>query len=868
MVRGAVVVVPPKEAADLFINANPNLVFANLEEIGHGNFGAVYQAITTTGEVVAVKKMTVKKGFASEEWNDIHREILVMRHVQHPNIVAYKGCYREQLEIWLALEFCEGSCLDVMEAIKSGLAEPEISCITRDVLKALDYIHTDGKMHRDIKAGNILLAPNGGVKLADFGSASMKSPANSFSGTPFWMAPELIMAMEDGTYTSSVDLWSLGITVIELATMTPPLFSMNAMSALYHIPQKEPARLEGEKWSASIKSFVSRCLQKDPDARPPASELLADPFVAQELPPSTLLRLVKNATNPELIDGNRKALEEAIESTRQIMRSTSLGVLPKLRNELPAVQETHSESSGGSAAAPVERTPITAGSPLSPRGRSAHTPETARKKQKQPMSPTNRVQESATPPGGSSPWSSPRLERAKSKRKKTTLGPLQEARSNRKENNAKDALENEMIVFQLKQMKKIRKSQTKMLEALDAKQAPELTQLESKNSKELDSLTKAHEKETEKRASRHKVEIDAWDKEHAVEQKKCMKQLKQSREKALAEATKASAVALKQSLQAHKRETANKPKGERKFLEHELRGYHEDGRRRSDKALLDRLDAEAGAAEGAFRAAQLESRQTLQLSHLMANAAQVQAQSRLRSEVADAHASAYQKMRLQQHQERSAVIAKNLTTLCEMELNQAANLARDALRGLEKRQAVELKSQPKHLKGSEADMKKQYKHTLKKTEEKFRSSFSSLRKMPADSRGASLRRHNAEKSEQLLALESGHHASISDMRKEATSVMASRHREELEELARKNDKTLLDLQTYQTARFEVHEQQSTQASNQLDEELEEEAAELAAFIETERALVAEMNGKIPQLQQKHQEAKALLLRTSKTNSIR
>jgi hypothetical protein len=212
--------------------------------------------------------------------------------------------------------------------------------------------------------------------------------------------------------------------------------------------------------------------------------------------------------------------------------------------------------------------------------------------------------------------------------------------------------------------------------------------------------------------------------------------------------------------------------------------------------------------------------------------------------------------------ERAAMIASNISKLGEMELSQGENLARDAIRGLEKQQMSEVKTQPKQLKGSEAGLKKQYKSTLKRTEETFRSSFSTLRTMPADTREASLLRHNAEKTEKLLELESGHRADISVMRKDATTAMAKRHHEELNELNMKNAMTLVDLRSYQAARFEVHQQQAAHASTQLEEELEEEANELEVEIGKEVALVAEMTEKISELQQKHTEAKALLQRTA------
>ncbi|KAG8597909.1 hypothetical protein GDO81_002425 [Engystomops pustulosus] len=148
-------------------------------------------------------------------------------------------------------------------------------------------------IHRDIKAGNILLTEPGQVKLADFGSASIVSPANSFVGTPYWMAPEVILAMDEGQYEGKVDIWSLGITCIELAERKPPLFNMNAMSALYHIAQNESPTLQSNEWSDSFRGFVDYCLQKIPQERPTSAELLRHDFVRRERPMRVLIDLIQ-----------------------------------------------------------------------------------------------------------------------------------------------------------------------------------------------------------------------------------------------------------------------------------------------------------------------------------------------------------------------------------------------------------------------------------------------------------------------------------------------------------------------------------------------------------------------------------------------
>ena len=166
------------------------------------------------------------------------------------------------------MEYCLGSASDIIEVHKGPLREDEISAICAGVLNGLHYLHSQLRIHRDIKAGNILLTDTGDIKLADFGSAAIASPANSFVGTPYWMAPEVILAMDEGQYDGKVDVWSLGITCIELAERKPPYFNMNAMSALYHIAQNDSPTLADPAWSDVFRHFVDASLQKNPLERP------------------------------------------------------------------------------------------------------------------------------------------------------------------------------------------------------------------------------------------------------------------------------------------------------------------------------------------------------------------------------------------------------------------------------------------------------------------------------------------------------------------------------------------------------------------------------------------------------------------------
>ncbi|XP_073421570.1 serine/threonine-protein kinase TAO1-B-like [Dendrobates tinctorius] len=282
------------EVADLFFRDDPEKLFTDLREIGHGSFGAVYFAHDVrTNEVVAIKKMSYSGKQLNEKWQDIVKEVKFLQRIKHPNSIKYKGCYLREHTAWLVMEYCLGSASDLLEVHKKPLQENEIAAITHGALQGLAYLHSHNLIHRDIKAGNILLTEPGQVKLADFGSASIASPANSFVGTPYWMAPEVILAMDEGQYDGKVDVWSLGITCIELAERKPPLFNMNAMSALYHIAQNESPTLQSSEWSDYFRNFVDSCLQKIPQDRPTSEELLKHMFVLRERPETVLIDLIQ-----------------------------------------------------------------------------------------------------------------------------------------------------------------------------------------------------------------------------------------------------------------------------------------------------------------------------------------------------------------------------------------------------------------------------------------------------------------------------------------------------------------------------------------------------------------------------------------------
>uniref|UniRef100_A0A8C6MER7 non-specific serine/threonine protein kinase n=1 Tax=Nothobranchius furzeri TaxID=105023 RepID=A0A8C6MER7_NOTFU len=313
---------------------NPNDIWEIVGELGDGAFGKVYKARNKETDVLAAAKVIETK--CEEELQDYIVEIDILAKCDHRYIVKLYNAYYYDNKLWIMIEFCPGGAMDAnMLELDRGLTEPQIKVVCRQMLEALEYLHSLKIIHRDLKAGNILLMLNGDIKLADFGVSAKNNKTlqrrDSFIGTPYWMAPEVVMCetTKDAPYDFKADIWSLGITLIELAQIEPPHHELNPMRVLLKIAKSEPPTLDyPQKWSKDFNDFLKKALDRNPETRPSATQLLEHPFVRSVTSNRPLMELVAEAKAEvmvEIEDNREEGEDEDIMELTEVTDHAHLG---------------------------------------------------------------------------------------------------------------------------------------------------------------------------------------------------------------------------------------------------------------------------------------------------------------------------------------------------------------------------------------------------------------------------------------------------------------------------------------------------------------------------------------------------------------
>nr|XP_029132663.1 STE20-like serine/threonine-protein kinase isoform X1 [Labrus bergylta] len=304
-------------------DVNPEEIWDIIGELGDGAFGKVFKAQNKQNGTLAAAKVIDTK--TEDELEDYMVEIDILASCDHPHIVKLLDAFYFEGKLWILIEFCAGGAVDaIMLELERPLTEPQIRVVCRQTLEALCYLHENKVIHRDLKAGNILLSLDGEVKLADFGVSAKNTKTlqrrDSFIGTPYWMAPEVVMCetSKDRPYDYKADIWSLGVTLIELAQVEPPNHEMNPMRVLLKIAKSEPPTLmHPSRWSPEFSDFLRKSLDKNVDHRWSPVQLLQHPFVTSVTDCKPLRELIAEAkaeVTEELEDSKEEEEEEEAET--------------------------------------------------------------------------------------------------------------------------------------------------------------------------------------------------------------------------------------------------------------------------------------------------------------------------------------------------------------------------------------------------------------------------------------------------------------------------------------------------------------------------------------------------------------------------
>eukprot|EP01119_Soliformovum_irregulare_P007137 TRINITY_DN19535_c0_g1_i1.p1 TRINITY_DN19535_c0_g1~~TRINITY_DN19535_c0_g1_i1.p1 ORF type:complete len:362 (-),score=109.35 TRINITY_DN19535_c0_g1_i1:81-1166(-) len=309
---------------------DPEEVFEMVDVIGEGAYGLICTCKNIKqNKIYAIKFLEIEE----EDEEHLQKEIDILKEAgECKNTVKYFGCYIKDSTLMIVMEFCDGgSCLDIMNANgKKTLEEAAISAICAAMVQGLIFLHSHKILHRDLKAGNVLLTSDGVVKLADFGvSAKLMfthQKKDTVVGSPYWMAPEVISVQKEKAegYDFKADIWSMAITAIELAEGKPPHFEIASLRVIFLIPTKDPPVLKDRgKWSTEFHDFLAVCLKKSPKERPSAVDLLQHPFIKRGLQGQDVIKNLVQSSMPALLKAraDKKKKEKDDESDDEESRS-------------------------------------------------------------------------------------------------------------------------------------------------------------------------------------------------------------------------------------------------------------------------------------------------------------------------------------------------------------------------------------------------------------------------------------------------------------------------------------------------------------------------------------------------------------------
>ncbi|KAH7731830.1 serine/threonine-protein kinase TAO3 [Aphelenchoides avenae] len=796
------------EVAQLFCTKDPDSRYADLREIGHGSFGAVFFAFDTeTNETVAIKKMSFSGKQASEKWADIIKEVRFLKGIKHRNVVEYRACYLKEHTCWLVMEYCIGSASDIVEVHKKPIHEYEIAAICEQALNGLLYLHELKRIHRDVKAGNILLTDAGVVKLADVGSASISCPAQSFVGTPLWMAPEVILAMDEGQYDERADIWSFGITCIELAERRPPLFNMNAMSALYHIAQNEPPTLsrpaDGEKpWSGNFQNFVDQCLRKDPQQRLSTRACINHPFITSPRPATAIADLIQRSKG--IVRDLDHLQYRKMRKLMYLDEQQGIGQGPA--SEIGSVD---SHESSGKQSLRKSRPPIPAHmTAIKDRGdgNSLPTPNHAEECDYDEVTEDIMVDTKKDELNT--------LRRSKFSTLRTTKLIAREIEEYKQENNMYE----QMVGY-----KRLRQQHHKELGQLEEKCRFENEALRQRLDKEYDQVTGTCQKELAKLRNQQQAELEKRLRDSDEALRKLRKQRLNMNDHQF-----------KSFVACQKKEYKfNKDRVKLDLKNHGMSKSQYEAALKSAKSQLISAKAEAEAKFAQEQNEVIRSElHKLRLQHkiqyhaletrLLNNELNIRArQMEVLHGLLRRHHAATRDQELAHFAEYESMKKRHLETQHESETANQKEYMKKALEETKKHHAMQSKQQPRDLRTKEAQIRKQFRQTVKVQTRQFKAyQTQMLQQVPRDEHKELLSRLKDEQNRKIASLAEQYESTISKMVNEQTVKLEAWQEEDMKKLSEKLTselETLLDYQERQKANLAaVCDRERTQLQDKIE----------------------------------------------------
>uniref|UniRef100_A0A7N6A7U8 non-specific serine/threonine protein kinase n=1 Tax=Anabas testudineus TaxID=64144 RepID=A0A7N6A7U8_ANATE len=681
------------DVADLFCKDDPEKLFADLREIGHGSFGAVY-----------FKLISIVSGF----W---------------PHICAYVHTF---------LHVCK---------------------------RPLFFFY------RDVKAGNILLTEPGQVKLGDFGSASIVAPANSFVGTPYWMAPEVILAMDEGQYDGKVDVWSLGITCIELAERKPPLFNMNAMSALYHIAQNESPILQSNHWSDSFRNFVDSCLQKIPQDRPTSDVLLNHRFLCRERPLTVIMDLIARTKDAvrELDNLQYRKMKKILfqetqqngpvseggedeEEVEQYLLRT--GTVNSMESSQSVPSMSISASSQSSSVNSLADASDDSSSEMAMMQEGEHTVTSNSSIIHRPTVNTNFIQVSQA--------------QLQNIRIELLLLPILQVTRQIQEHEQGSALREQMSGY-----KRMRRQHQKQLMGMENKLKAEMDEHQLKLDKELENQRNSFSTEADKLSKKHQAILEKETKAALAEEKKFQQHILGQQKKeltSLLESQKRQYRQRKEQLKEELSENQSTPKREKQEWLIRQKECLQQMQAEEEASLLRRQRQYYELQCRQYKRKMLLARHNLEQDLLREDLNKKQTQKDLECAMLLRHHESTQELEFRQLSSVQRTRAELIRTQHQTELTNQMEYNKRREQELRQKHAMEVRQQPKSLKSKELQIKRQFQETCKIQTRQYKALRNHLlESTPKSDHKAVLKRLKEEQTRKLAILAEQYDHSVNDM---------------------------------------------------------------------------------------------------------